>query len=104
MVILFELTMTDGNSGIGGGGGGVALLVNGEPVSTTSAEQGAGLVGVPAGAGPCTVAAAIQKLKEEEKKVQLVSLVTSALSINAAKSSYSMCEATQSSHMLLLRS
>lgn len=30
------------------------------------------MLSVPPDAGPCTVAAAVQKLKEEEKKVQLV--------------------------------
>ena len=75
-----------GGGGEGGGGGGnVTLLVNGEPavpslpasppqtLPLSPPSPSASTTAVPSDAGPCTVAAAVQKLKEEEKKVQLVS-------------------------------
>lgn len=76
--------------------GSVTLLVNGEPAASGSPAAAAAAAlpslpasppqtlalsptsassAVPSDAGPCTVAAAVQKLKEEEKKVQLVSKV-----------------------------
>ncbi len=75
--------------------GSVTLLVNGEPAASGSPAAAAAAMpslpasppqtlalsptsassAVPSDAGPCTVAAAVQKLKEEEKKVQLVSKV-----------------------------